>query len=73
MSHRPIMNFHNQRRICHAEPFAALRVNSAKHLRPSRETLSAAKDDNILPILFVKIQNRRCANGVCEAVRLRKT
>ena len=28
----PRMNFNDQTRSCHAEPFAVLRVNSAKHL-----------------------------------------
>ncbi len=49
------MNFNNQNRCCHAEPFASLRVNSAKHLCAHRETLRCAQGDNTLPILFVKI------------------
>jgi hypothetical protein len=38
----PIKIFNNQNRYCHAEPFASLRVNSAKHLCVHRERPFAA-------------------------------
>jgi hypothetical protein len=52
------MKFHEHNRECHAEPFASLRVNSAKHLVAPGETLRFAQGDIALPILLVKIHNR---------------
>ena len=45
------MNCNNQTRSCHPE-------RSEGSLCPSRQTLSAAKSDNTLPILVVKIHHR---------------
>jgi hypothetical protein len=32
-------------------------LSATKHLGPANEILSAAKDDNLLPVLFVKFHN----------------
>src|SRR2546425_9097453 len=58
------MNFNEQNRSCHAEPFASLKGKLREaSLCSLRQTLRCAQGDNTLPILIVKTHNRRWARS----------
>ena len=66
-----MLNFNIQGRSCHAEPFASLRVNSAKHLSAHRErpfaslrvTSEGSGDWAVFPVLVVKTHHRAGVGG----------